>query len=250
MLNGLLAIVAAWFAHPASPTLHYRVDISSTWHIERSPTDTSGGDYHATAFLSTSLRDTTRGQIGHVVIDSVTCHGTGLLAEAYDPKVATASKGAWYDVLLDRDMREAVPRPSIRNTLTYAIAQVALELFPPDGMKGKAGDTWSDTLDIKSVTDRWTETSPGVTRWKVTAVSPEGVVLDGDLAIVLGVNGQVAGTGMVVGKRRMMLSPSGVVRSATLSTTTQMLAAGQQSTEIRAPRGTTSATVTLIGDHP
>jgi hypothetical protein len=55
---------------------------------------------------------------------------------------------------------------------------------------------------------------------------------------------------MIIGKRTMTVSASGVVRSAALSTTEQMLAAGQNATEIRALRGTTSAAVTLIGSEP
>ena len=71
--------------------------------------------------------------------------------------------------------------------------------------------------------------------------------IEGDLAVVVSVSGQVAGTGMIIGKRTMTVSAAGAVRSAVLSTTEQMLAAGQNATEIRALRGTTSATVTLIG---
>jgi hypothetical protein len=249
VLIGLLAVVITG-GFPNTPiTLHYRVDFRAVRRFDRSSTDTTGGEFTATAFLSTTLRDTTTGYVGRVVVDSVTCSGTGLLSMAYDPAVGRSSKGVWYDVVLVKGGAEVLPKPSVRNPLTDAIAQVTLELFPPVNRKSSIGDAWVDTLDIRTATERWTESRPAITRWRVVPATGGEAKIEGDLAVVVSVSGQVAGTGMIIGKRTMTLSAAGAVRSATLSTTEQMLAAGQNATEIRALRGTTSATVTLIGSE-
>jgi hypothetical protein len=152
-------------------------------------------------------------------------------------------------VVLLKGGTEVLPKPSIRNPLTDAIAQVTLELFPPVNRKAVVGDAWVDTLDIRTATERWTESRPAITRWRVVPGSGDEVKIEGDLAVVVAVSGQVAGTGMIIGKRTMTVSAAGAVRSAALSTIEQMLAAGQNGTEIRALRGTTSATVTLVGSE-
>jgi hypothetical protein len=247
MLTALLAVVMVGVFPNAPIILHYRVELKAVRRFDRSSTDTTGGEYTATAFVSTTLRDTTGGQIGRVIIDSVTCSGTGLLSMAYDPAVGRNSKGVWYDVVLIKGGAEVLPKPSVRNPLTDAIAQVTLELFPPVNRKPAVGDAWVDTLDIRTATERWTESRPAITRWRVVPATGDEARIEGDLAVVVSVSGQVAGTGMIIGKRMMTVSAAGAIRSATLSTTEQMLAAGQNASEIRALRGTTSATVTLIG---
>jgi len=250
MLPALLAAaLASAVTHPPA-VQHYRVELRASRHIDRSPTDTTGGDYHAVAFLSATRRDTVGGQVGRVVIDSVTCAGTGILSMAYDPSVGRASRGAWYDVLLVKGEPETLPKPSLRNPLTDALAQVTLELFPPARRKSAVGEMWVDTLNIATASDRWSETSPAITKWKVISAGGDGVVIEGDLTVVVSVTGQVTATGMIIGKRTIVVTPAGVVRSATLATTQQMLAAAQSGTEIRAPRGSTSATITLLGETP
>ena len=246
MLLGLLTVVMAGVIPGTPVTLHYRVDFRAVRRFDRSSSDTTGGEFTATAFVSTTLRDTTNGLIGRVVIDSVTCSGTGLLSMAYDPAVGRGSKGVWYDVVLIRGGVEVLPKPSVRNPLTDAIAQVTLELFPPVNRKSQVGDAWIDTLDIRTATERWTENRPAITRWRVVPATGGEATIEGDIAVVVSVSGQVAGTGMIIGRRTMTISAAGAVRSAALSTTEQMLAAGQNATEIRALRGSTSATVTLI----
>jgi hypothetical protein len=246
MLSGLLAVAMVGVFPNAPITLHYRVELRAVRSFDRSLTDTTGGEFAAIAFIATTLRDTTGGQIGHVVIDSVTCSGSGLLSMAYDPAVGRSSKDVWYDVLLIKGGAEVLPKPSLRNPLTDAIAQVTLELFPPVNRKLGSGESWVDTLDIRTATERWTESRPAITKWRVVSATGDEERLEGDLAVIVSVSGQVAGTGMIIGKRTMTVSATGAIRSAALSTTEQMLAAGQNAIEIRALRGTTTATVTLI----
>lgn len=250
MLPALMA--AALVGLPPRPpiVLHYRVDLRATRHMDRSASDTTGGDFQAAAYLSVTLRDTTGGQVGRVVIDSVACSGTGLLSMAYDPAVGRASRGAWYDVVMVRGMPGKLPKPSVRNPLTDAIAPVTLELFPPPRATMATGDAWVDTLDIHTATERWTESSPAITRWRVLSSDNNGTSLVGDLTVVVTVSGQVTATGMIVGKRIMQITPSGVVRSASLTTTQQMLAAAQAGAELRSPRGTTTATISLLPAVP
>lgn len=246
MLLGVFAAVMVGVSPVTPITLQYRIEIRATRRIDRSPTDTAGGEFTATAFVSATTRDTIGGEVGRVVIDSVTCSGSGLLSMAYDPAVGRASRGAWYDVLLIRGRNESLPRPSIRNPLTDALAQVTLELFPPVNRKPALGEGWVDTLNIQTATDRWTESRPAITRWKVIAASSDESRFEGDVTVVVSVSGQVAGTGMIVGRRAMTVSSIGAVRTASLSTSEQMLAAGQNAVEIRALRGTTVATVTQV----
>ena len=165
---------------------------------------------------------------------------------AYDPAVGRASRGVWYDVLLIKGRPELLPKPSVRNPLTDALAQVNLELFPPVNRKRGSGESWVDTLDIRTATDRWTESRPAITKWRVISAAPDEERLEGDVAVIVSVSGQVAATGMIVGKRTMTVAPTGEIRSASLSTSEQMLAAGQNAIEIRALRGMTTATIALL----
>lgn len=250
MLTGLLAVVMIGLVPRTPIPLHYRVELKSARRIDRTPADTSGGDFTAIAFMSATLRDTAGGQVGRVVIDSVTCSGTGLLSMAYDPVVGRQSAGAWYDVVLLAGRPEQLPRPSIRNPLTEALAQVTLELFPPVHRRSAAGDSWVDTLDIRTATDRWSESRPAVTRWKVVSNDGAEEAIEGDVTVIVAVSGQVSGTGMIVGKRRMAIMSDGAVRSATLSTTERMLAAAANASAIRTLQGITTASVTLLSPAP
>ena len=250
MLTGLLAVVMIGLIPRAPIPLHYRVELKSARRIDRSSSDTAGGDFTAVAFMSATLRDTAGGRIGRVVIDSVTCSGTGLLSMAYDPVVGQRSAGAWYDVMLLTARPEQLPRPSIRNPLTEALAQVALQLFPPVHRRSAAGDAWIDTLDIRTATDRWSESRPAVTRWRVVSNDGAEEAIEGDVTVIVAVSGQVSGTGMIIGKRRMAITRDGAVRAATLSTTEQMLAAAANANDIRTLRGLTSASITLLSAAP
>jgi len=237
---------------PAGPPVHYRLDLTGSLRFEGSVTDTVGrnGDATATVFLTATMRDTVGGRVARVVIDSAECRGAGILSMAFDPSVATRSKGTWYDVVLISGTSYVVPEASLRNTLTSRIGLVVRNLFPPIHPILIEGAVFADTVDVRSSSDRWAQSGPTVTKWKVTEMNASRTVLDGEVTGVVNVTGRVMATGLVVGHRSMTLSPEGVVTNATLTTSQQTLLTPQDNSEILRAIVTTSATVAEVKPQP
>lgn len=247
-----LLLAAAALFHPlTSPTpLHYRLRLAGTRQYEREhaigDSGSVGGDFTITAFVSTTLRDSAGGRIGHVVIDSVRCGGTGLLSMAYDSSVGGNSGGVWLDVPLDQTDETAPPTPSTRNPVTSAIAQYARAFFAPEHVMLAAGDAWSDTLDLHVNTTNYSQSGPTITHWKVVSVGTDGAELEATVAGVVAVSGRVSASGMILGTRTATVALDGVVRRASLKTSQQLLLANEGATEARTGQGSTTATIDLM----
>ncbi|MGH7582369.1 MAG: hypothetical protein ACREL5_03980 [Gemmatimonadales bacterium] len=248
----IVLLSAAVTSLPPSPPLHYRLELKGSLRFEGGAADTAGrnGDASAVVFLTATMRDSAGGRIAHVVIDSATCMGSGVLSMAFDSSVARRSRGAWFDVALVGGARNETPEASIRNPLTGRVAPALRMLFAPHHPALGPKVAFADTIDVLASSQRWKQRTPTVTRWKVTEYDSAHAVLDGEVSGVATVTGQVLASGLVIGHRTIVLAADGTVQRSVFTTSQQTLLAPQDNSAIYRAVGTTTGTVTLLPEQP
>ncbi|MES1259636.1 MAG: hypothetical protein ABUL71_03505, partial [Gemmatimonadota bacterium] len=182
MLNGFLALAALATMQQQQAPAHYRITLKATRSVDRSANgeEAVSGTYTAVAFVTATTTTEAGGKVGHVVIDSVRCSGTGIMSMAYDTVVGARSRGARYDFPIGEHMAE-LPIPTIGNTLTNTLAQTAVMLFPNVEAGARTGSTWVDSLDTSPLADAGAKNRPVVTRWKVVSAPADSLILEGDV---------------------------------------------------------------------
>jgi hypothetical protein len=247
MLTGflMLAATAGALQQPSTP-MHYQVTLKASRNVDRTANgdEARGGSYTAVAFVTATVSTEPKGRFGHVVVDSVRCSGTGIMSMAFDTVVGQQSRGARYDFPIG-SRQEVLPTPSISNTLTNTLAQVALMLFPTLDSPATVGSTWTDSLDTSPMGDPSDRNHPIITRWKVTSASADTTVVDGDVRGALSSSGRVTGTGLISGTRRMT-AVSGVLRLQTSTVMQETMMVAQDATAVTRGTGSTSLEIVAL----
>jgi hypothetical protein len=246
MLSGFLALLATVSPLQQGPTMHYRITLKASRNIDRTANgeEALSGAYTAVAFVTATTTMESGGRVGHVVIDSVSCKGTGVMAEAYDTIVGRRSRGARYDFPIGLRL-EVIPVPTITNTLTNTLAQTALMLFPNVSAGATVGTTWFDSLDTSPMTDPSARNRPIITRWRVTSAVADSTVAEGDVRGTLSSMGRMTSTGLIAGSRHLTVV-SGELRLQTSTTNTQTLMAPEGATAITVGTATTTLEIIAI----
>lgn len=247
MLTGFLVLVAAAGAlQQGPPVAHYRIALKASRNIDRTASgeDAIGGTYSAVAFVTATTSSEAGGRFGHVVIDSVTCSGTGVMSMAYDSIVGRRSRGARYDFPIGSHL-QVVPMPTISNTLTNTLAQTALMLFLKIDPDAKVGTTWSDSLDTSTMTDPSAQHRPLITRWKVMAAGADTTVAEGDVRGTISFTGRMISAGLITGTRHMTVD-SGMLRMLTSAMSTETLMVPEGATAITVGTAKTSLEIVMV----
>lgn len=248
MLTGLLLFAATISAIQQGPAAHYRITLKANRNLDRSGSGEAarGGTYNAVAYVTATTTSEGGKRMGHVVIDSVTCNGTGIMSMAFDTIVGKQSRGARYVFPIGENL-EVAPVPSISNTLTNALAQTALMLFPTVERTATIGSVWTDSLDTSSMGESGDKNHPIVTRWKVMAISGDTTVVEGDVRGALTWSGRVIGTGLISGTRHLT-AVGGMLRSQKSTVNTETLMAAEGATAIT--RGTATTVLEIVAIWP
>ena len=248
MLTGILVLAASLSALQQGPAAHYRISLKASRNLDRTASgeDARGGTYTAVAFVSATTTSEGGSRMGHVVVDSVRCSGTGMMSMAFDTIVGTRSRGARYDFPIGSRF-EVVPTPSISNVLTNTLAQTALMLFPTMDTKVAAGATWTDSLDTSPMGDPDNKNRPIITRWKVVSVHGDSAVAEGDVRGAVTSTGRVVGTGLISGSRQLT-AVGGVLRLQTSTVNQETMMVGEGATAIT--RGTATTTLEIMAVWP
>jgi hypothetical protein len=245
MLTGFLLLATVAGALQQSPVIHYRITLKASRNLDRSSSgeDARGGSYSAVAFVTASVTSEPRGRVGHVVIDSVSCSGVGMMSMAWDSIVGKQSKGTRYDFPIGSRL-EVLPVPTISNTLTNTLAQVALMLFPTIDPAATVGASWTDSLDT-TMGDQADKNHPIITRWKVATVVADTTVAEGDVRGAMSSSGRIVGTGLITGSRHLT-AVGGTLRMQTSTVSQETLMAGEGANGITRGTGTTTLEIVAI----
>ena len=248
MLHGLavlVAIVGTLFQSPEP--IHYRVTLKSDRHIDSTQNGDAGrgGTYNAVAFVTATITGTGAARMGHVVVDSVKCTGTGILSMAFDSSVGPRSRGTKYDFAIGSHS-EAIPTPSQSNILTNTLGQVALMLFPTVGLGAQVGTAWTDSLDTSPMSDPTDKQHPLLTRWSVIAAGADTLAVDGAVRGALSSSGgQTVSSGVVTGTRHIVVA-AGRLRWQASETKQETMMAGSGARSITLGFGTTTLEIVAI----
>lgn len=247
MLNGILILAAFAGAMQQQPApMHYRITLKATRGVDRTANgdEAVSGTYMAVAFVTATTTTEAGGRVGHVVIDSVRCSGTGIMSMAYDTIVGTRSRGARYDFPIGSHL-ESVPLPTIGNTLTNTLAQTAVMLFPNIDPGARTGTTWVDSLDTSPMSDATPKPRPVVTRWRVVSAPGDSLLIEGDVRAAVPTNDRMTSTGLTTGVRHLTVV-GGALRMQTSSTSSHTIMAPPGATVITSGSATTTLEIVLM----
>ena len=246
MLTGLLALLATTAVLQQPPAeAHYRITLKASRNVDRTSSgeEARGGTYAAVAFVTVTASSEGARRVGHVVVDSVTCSGTGILSMTFDPVLGGQSRGARYDFPVGSH-QEVIPTPTISNVLTNTLAQTALMLFPNIEPAAAVGVTWTDSLDTSPMGDPSDKNHPITTRWRVTGKSADSTFAEGDVRGTLS-STRVVSSGVVSGTRRLTVV-AGALRMQTSTTNTETLMVPEGATAITVGTATTTLEIVAI----
>lgn len=247
MLTGFLVLAAlAGSTQQSSNPVHYRVTLKSDRHIDSTAAgeEARGGAYSVVAYMTATMTSDASQRMGHVIVDSVRCSGTGLMSMAFDSVVGPRSRGTRFDFPIGA-RSSVIPTPSISNSLTNTLAQTALMLFPTMAADLQVGVTWADSLDTSPMSDVPAKSRPIVTRWKVTAAGADTVAAEGDVRGSLTFSGRVLSTGLITGTRHIAVS-GGVLRWQSSTTRQETLMVGDGASTVTAGSGTTTVQIVVV----
>jgi hypothetical protein len=248
MFAHLLLLATAPATPPAAPgPLHYRLEISATQDVDRTAIGLGrgGGGVKAVAWVAVTLQDTTGGRLAHVVIDSMSVSGSGVMEESFDPSVAKSARGAWFHLYLVDGKPQGAAAPSLANPATDLCGRALRILFSPAKAGARVGDHWSDTTTTESSSSGRTSRGSTVESWRIIAAHGDTLSAEANAIGRRSVEGdEVNGTGLATGKRTLTALRDGSVVEATAQLNEGMLMASGEGAGVVQLRSTTTIYVT------
>ena len=142
---GVLVLTAG--GRPAPTTAHYRVETRNETTVDLSSfgAPSQQQNFSLTSWIAVTVADSAGGRTVHITVDSMTYQGTiPQLSQAN----ADSAKGGTIHGFVDQDgrVKNLVSKPEA--LLLADLQGVVHGLFPKVKPGAKAGDTWTDTLEV------------------------------------------------------------------------------------------------------
>lgn len=249
MLAVMLMIAVAQAPVPPTSPHRYRLEVKTLRELDQSSiggAKTTDG-LTTSAMISVTLTDSAGGQLGRIMVDSMSLDPTGAVVEDLQrhPTAAADARGASVRVYIAGGKIQGVQLSDSTNPALGAIVQAVAVLFPGIRRGAKVGDRWADTSQVNNGSGPRRVTGQVIASWKVLATEGDALVLEGSS---MSRTKTEDGSGQVMtltgeSKERVVIPPIGLARRAAIETSNEM--------SITAPRlaspipGKTTGSLTL-----